>query len=141
VVLRQPVIRAGERRETRAVSEIEGGLDRERARVGHEIGMGTQDATARIPVRVGMADTWSRAAPRVVSCSRSEWRPSEFRTTSPLERRSHLSWTLPSVRIGDTGRQLFAKQICDLLQSSGLVVKEPLGQRRAFANLRVLHLA
>jgi hypothetical protein len=46
-VLCQPVIRAGEWRETRAVSVIEGKLGHERARVGQEIGIGTKAATAR----------------------------------------------------------------------------------------------
>jgi hypothetical protein len=71
-VLRQPVIRAGEWRETRASSETKGELDHERARVGHEIGIGTKAGTDRRHrlaihvrvVRVGMAETCADQAAR-----------------------------------------------------------------------------
>ena len=71
-VLRQPVIRAGEWRETRASSETKGELDHERARVGHEIGIGAKAATARRHrlaihirvVRVGMGETCADQAAR-----------------------------------------------------------------------------
>ena len=72
VVLRQPVVQTGERRETRASSESKGEIDHERARVGHEIGIGVKAATARRHrlaihirvVRVGMAETCADQAAR-----------------------------------------------------------------------------